>query len=101
MPATSHHLNRFRCCVRRLATEGGGAALLASLLVAFPPVLAQTGVPAASAAAVRYRVVNLGPGDLSTTPVINGGGQVAFSLSDGFCVDRHREDFLGLLEAYI
>jgi sugar/nucleoside kinase (ribokinase family) len=30
--------------------------------------------------------------------VHDGGGRVAFSLSDSFCVDRHRETFLELIE---
>ena len=31
----------------------------------------------------------------------NSGGQVALSLSDSFCVDRHRESFLELVDTYI
>jgi len=30
-----------------------------------------------------------------------GGGTCALTLSDGFCVDRHRDEFLGLLEDYV
>lgn len=30
-----------------------------------------------------------------------GGGKVAFSLSDQFCVDRHREEFLELIAGHI
>ncbi|MPY93709.1 MAG: adenosine kinase [Acidimicrobiia bacterium] len=29
------------------------------------------------------------------------GGKCALTLSDGFCVDRHRDEFLGLLEEYV
>ena len=29
------------------------------------------------------------------------GGQVALSLSDGFCVDRHRESFLDLVNGHV
>jgi fructokinase len=29
------------------------------------------------------------------------GGRCALTLSDGFCVDRHRDEFLGLLEDYV
>ena len=29
------------------------------------------------------------------------GGKVALSLSDGFCVDRHRESFLGLVNGHV
>ena len=29
------------------------------------------------------------------------GGKVAFSLSDGFCVERHHADFLALLDSHI
>tara|TARA_B100000965_G_scaffold344763_1_gene315172 strand:- start:2240 stop:3247 length:1008 start_codon:yes stop_codon:yes gene_type:complete len=31
----------------------------------------------------------------------NAGRKVALSLSDGFCVSRHRESFIGLVEDYI
>ena len=31
----------------------------------------------------------------------NSGGQVALSLSDSFCVDRHRESFLELVDTHI
>ena len=31
----------------------------------------------------------------------DAGRQVALSLSDPFCVDRHREDFLGLIESQV
>jgi fructokinase len=30
-----------------------------------------------------------------------GGGKCALTLSDGFCVDRHRDEFLGLLDDYV
>ncbi|WP_413743636.1 adenosine kinase [Synechococcus sp. MIT S9451] len=30
-----------------------------------------------------------------------GGGQVALSLSDGFCVDRHRDSFLELVNGHV
>jgi sugar/nucleoside kinase (ribokinase family) len=29
------------------------------------------------------------------------GGRVALTLSDGFCVDRHRDEFLALIEDYV
>ena len=29
------------------------------------------------------------------------GGRVSLTLSDGFCVDRHRDEFLGLLDEYV
>ncbi len=29
------------------------------------------------------------------------GGQVSLTLSDGFCVDRHRDDWLGLVDDYV
>jgi probable HAF family extracellular repeat protein len=47
---------------------------------------ATSGAPAealGAAAAPNYRVINLGAGSLSQIPVINAGGQVAFSLFDG------------------
>ena len=31
----------------------------------------------------------------------DSGGQVALSLSDGFCVDRHRESFLELVDGHV
>lgn len=31
----------------------------------------------------------------------NAGGQVALSLSDGFCVDRHRDSFLELVNGHV
>jgi len=35
---------------------------------------------------------------LATRTVHEAGGRVAFSLSDSFCVDRHRDTFLELIE---
>jgi sugar/nucleoside kinase (ribokinase family) len=35
---------------------------------------------------------------LATQTVHEGGGRVAFTLSDSFCVDRHRDTFLELIE---
>jgi len=39
--------------------------------------------PQAAAAPTRYRVINLGTGDLSELPVINSKGQVSFSMQSG------------------
>jgi hypothetical protein len=47
---------------------------------------APSGAPAEALdadAAPSYRVINLGAGSLSQIPVVNAGGQVAFSLFDG------------------
>lgn len=57
---------------------------------------------AVSGAVVRYRVVNLGPGELTELPFINGSGQVAFSLGQGpsqlaFIFDGKRVRQLGTL----
>lgn len=82
MPAIANHPNRFRRCARCLVVLGAGAAVLVSLL----PAVAQTSVApvaAASAAVLRYRVVNLAADTLGTRPAINASGQVAFTQTDG------------------
>jgi probable HAF family extracellular repeat protein len=57
---------------------------------------------AGAAAPVRYRVANLGPGELTELPAINGSGQVAFSLGQGasqlaYMFDGKRVRSLGTL----
>src|SRR5690349_17136640 len=39
--------------------------------------------PQAAVTPTRYRVINLGSGDLSELPVINSKGQVSFSMQSG------------------
>jgi probable HAF family extracellular repeat protein len=80
MPASATLFHRLFRMHRILATTC--AAALACCIA--PGLLTQTAFAAeARPATVRYRVANLGPGELSALPVINASGQVAFSLALG------------------
>jgi len=77
---------------RRLASAAAAFGALVAALVSTLSAAASPAVPAAAPGAVsadqqpaaqRYRVVNLGSGDITRFPQINGSGQVAFSLFDG------------------
>ncbi|MDB5962951.1 MAG: hypothetical protein JWP59_4245 [Massilia sp.] len=83
MPAIDKQVNHLPIQRRGPAALVAAVAMVA-LGAAIVPALAQDGVAAAATAPpLRYRVVNLGTGELTRLPVINASGQVAFSLFDG------------------
>lgn len=80
--------------LRRRAAVAASAAIaaiatnigtIAMLLMTAQPASAQAPTAAASGAAapLRYRVVNLAPGELTASPQMNASGQAAFALADG------------------
>lgn len=64
------------CLLAGLAAANGAGAAQAE-------TRADTKVDMQAAARTAYRVINLGTGDLSELPVINGKGQVSFSIQAG------------------
>ncbi|MFL6708573.1 MAG: PKD domain-containing protein [Massilia sp.] len=72
-------------------TTAIAAAVAAVSLVQIPTASAQSARAADSAAApVRYRVINLAPGQLAQQPAVNANGQAIVSVSDG---DQYRAWF--------
>ena len=85
MPATAKQVNRLPTPPRSAAgaIACAGAIAVAALATSLLPASAQDVAVGKGAAVLRYRVVNLGAGDLASLPQINTSGQVAFALSDG------------------
>jgi hypothetical protein len=84
MSAAARHINRLHNFGPGLAAAcaGIGLALACALMSACAAAAATStpSTPSTSAAPVRYRVVNLGAGQLADRPSINASGQVAFAL---------------------